>query len=488
MKEINRIMVTSEQEIINTIKIAKDCHKTVHCYSAGFNWGYGTCSPIDENSLHLDLSNMNAIKSFDKDLGILTIEPGVTQGLLFDYLKKNNLDFYVPTTGAGRRGSIVGNALERGIGIAPIQDHASSILSVRGILSDGSIYESALKEIDPKLADCFNWGIGPNLDKMISQSSWIIVTEVSLQLKRKSECIDLILMPFSDKEFEQIISCIQKIMSEDEGHIGSIKIFNRKQILNETNSKINQMIFKNHEWFMTIVIYSHSITRLSLLKLYKSKIQKYSQQKITVFNEKKINLTIFFMSLFPSSIMGQNLAKLKDFKEVLKLSNGEVSEVGLKALDGQFDYSKNDVFDFKNFKRELIWLSPICPLDPISATRLLSFIKNLEHHDHFKFNTLTWTVVNQRTLALVIPIIYEKCHETSFWEWYKELHLKLKAQGFIPYRFHNQMMETVRSQLLPRYFIHIDKFEKAMDPESILFNGRYSNRVRSSSINLAILK
>lgn len=64
----------------------------------------------------LDLSRMDRLLDIDAELGLVTLEPGVTQKQLFDYLSSRNLNFFVPTTGAGPTASLVGNALERGFG------------------------------------------------------------------------------------------------------------------------------------------------------------------------------------------------------------------------------------------------------------------------------------------------------------------------------------------------------------------------------------
>lgn len=463
----------SEKDIIQAIRQAQETNRSIHCFSAGFNWGYGTNAAVDNQAIYLDLSQMNQIISFDKDLGILKIEPGVTQGELQTFLEKNHYDYHVPNNGAGHRASIMGNALERGFGIAPLQDHASSILSIRGVLSDGSIYESALKEIDPQLADCFSWGVGPQLDKMVSQSSWIIVTEMSLQLKKRQECTDIMLLTFSEVQLGQVILMLQNLMSEMEGSIGSIKIFNRKQVINNNDSIINRMFFSQDEWFLTIVVYSHSITRNSIIKLTKKRIRQFLNAKISIFNSGKIHFLTKVFSLIPGSKSSEHFFKIKDLNEMMNLARGRTSEVGFKALDVEFDYLKNEQFDFTKFDKKLVWFSPICPLNPVRAIHLINLVRNLNGQSEFKFKTYTWTILNQRTLALVMPIVYEQDKNENFWKWYKKIHIEMKKEGFIPYRFHNEMMPTLREELLPLYYGHVNKFENAMNPNSLILKGRY---------------
>jgi 4-cresol dehydrogenase (hydroxylating) len=92
----------------------------------------------------------------------VTVEPGVTQQILYDYLERNRLAFLVPATGAGPHCSLVGNALERGYGITPYADHFSAVTAIEAVLPNGRIYRSALSELGGGTVDrAFKWGIGP---------------------------------------------------------------------------------------------------------------------------------------------------------------------------------------------------------------------------------------------------------------------------------------------------------------------------------------
>jgi FAD/FMN-containing dehydrogenase len=222
---------TSENEVLQILQDAKAKSLSVHPFSGGHNWGYGEDISLNPANYKINFSKMNKIIGFDTDFGLLRIQPGVTQKDLENFLIQNNLDYYVPNTGAGGRGSILGNALERGFGIAPIQDHASSIVSLKGFLADGSVYESTLKEIDSTLAECFQWGIGPQLDLLASQSSWIIITEVTIQLVKKFERTDILIASFADKQIGAVVETLRGLTQALPGNIVSIKILNRKLYL-----------------------------------------------------------------------------------------------------------------------------------------------------------------------------------------------------------------------------------------------------------------
>ena len=124
----------SEAQVVKIVQIASRYKVPLYAISTGHNWGYGTSLPVTENCVIVDLSRMNRILQMDPELGLITLEPGVTQGQLFEYLSTAKLNFFVPTTGAGPTASIVGNALERGFGMTPETDHFAAVASVRALL------------------------------------------------------------------------------------------------------------------------------------------------------------------------------------------------------------------------------------------------------------------------------------------------------------------------------------------------------------------
>jgi FAD/FMN-containing dehydrogenase len=128
----------SEADVAGIVRIANNCQVPLYTISTGHNWGYGSALPVRDGCVILDLSRMDRILDMDVELGLVTLEPGVTQKQLYDYLESRNLNFFVPTTGAGPTASIVGNALERGFGMTPEEDHFRAITSIRAVLPNAS--------------------------------------------------------------------------------------------------------------------------------------------------------------------------------------------------------------------------------------------------------------------------------------------------------------------------------------------------------------
>ena len=93
-------------------------------FSIGRNVGYGGAAPRVPGSLGIDMGrNMNKILNVDVDGAYALVEPGVTYFDLHDYLVNNGLRdklwIDVPDLGGG---SVLGNAVERGVGYTPYGD------------------------------------------------------------------------------------------------------------------------------------------------------------------------------------------------------------------------------------------------------------------------------------------------------------------------------------------------------------------------------
>lgn len=110
--------VPDVQEIM---KLCNEFKIPVWPFSVGRNVGYGGAAPRVPGSVGLDMGrNMKKILNVDVEGAFALVEPGVTFFDLHDYLVKNNLRdrvwLDVPDLGGG---SILGNAIERGVGYTP---------------------------------------------------------------------------------------------------------------------------------------------------------------------------------------------------------------------------------------------------------------------------------------------------------------------------------------------------------------------------------
>ncbi|GAA6003646.1 FAD-binding oxidoreductase [Rhodotorula paludigena] len=153
--------------------------------SVGRNLGYGGSAPRVPGSLVIDLGRrMNKVLAVDEKAANCLLQPGVTYIALYEELKRRGLGdklwVDVPDLGGG---SVVGNALDRGVGYTPYGDHFAQHCGMEVVLANGEVVRLGMDSMPgSKTGQCFQYGYGPYLDGMFTQSNYGIVTQMGMFL------------------------------------------------------------------------------------------------------------------------------------------------------------------------------------------------------------------------------------------------------------------------------------------------------------------
>lgn len=124
-------------QLTQILRIANEYRIPLWPCGKGKNWGYGSASPAREGAVVLVLERMNKIIDVNETLAYAVIEPGVTYRQLHAHLKERNIHLWLDCTDGPADGSVMGNALERGIGETPYGDHFENICGMEVLLPDG---------------------------------------------------------------------------------------------------------------------------------------------------------------------------------------------------------------------------------------------------------------------------------------------------------------------------------------------------------------
>ncbi len=188
--------VRQQADIAHVLQLANAAGWALWPVSGGRNFGYGTALPVGDDHYLLDLSALKGIR-FDPDSLSATVEAGVTQGELAAALEHAGLDWLVPTTGAGPRGSLIGNALDGGYGLTPVCDHFDALTRLQGWWGNGQAFDHSFAQLGcTGLARSWRAGIGPNPAGLLHQSALGIVGAASIRMQRKPEATRLLLLRF----------------------------------------------------------------------------------------------------------------------------------------------------------------------------------------------------------------------------------------------------------------------------------------------------
>ncbi|MBH5134801.1 FAD-dependent oxidoreductase [Streptomyces sp. HB-N217] len=105
----------------------------LHAFSTGGNWGLGSREPAADGAVVLDLSGLDQIRDIDVAQGWAVVEPGVTQARLATLLAGTERMLNVTVSSAHT--SVVGNALDRGVGLR--HQRVDDLMGLEVVLPDG---------------------------------------------------------------------------------------------------------------------------------------------------------------------------------------------------------------------------------------------------------------------------------------------------------------------------------------------------------------
>jgi 4-cresol dehydrogenase (hydroxylating) len=176
------------EEIQAAMRIAREHSIALWPISRGKNLGYGGSAPLLAGSVVLDLSRMKKI-DYDEANGTVLLEPGVGFYDLYDFLQARGLKHWLSTPG-NSWGSVVGNALDRGVGYTPYGENTSKICGMEVVLADGTLVRTGMGALSGSSTwQLYRYGFGPCWDQLFVQSNFGIVTKMGLWLMPEPESL-----------------------------------------------------------------------------------------------------------------------------------------------------------------------------------------------------------------------------------------------------------------------------------------------------------
>lgn len=453
--------------------------------SSGKNWGYGGATPVSGNVLILDLSRLKRIIEFNAQLSYVVVEPGVTQQDLFDYMRAHDHAFMVPTTGAGPQASLLGNVLERGYGITPIEDHFGSLLGLKAVLPDGRIYQSALRELGGEYSDqVFKWKIGPYLDGLFTQSNLGVVLEGIIGLAPKPENVTQFVVFLADEEFENAVDAVREIKLKLGGIVGGVNLMNKRRLLSMIEShwdreqaldeiRIIEFAKKRDlpDWAMVGALYGPDELVRGGMKVIKECCKGISQKVVSLSRKKYefANKVLKYLPLNNLKLMLSNAGR------ALEILEGTPSRVALplaylknrKGLPpGEFNPDRDGC--------GLMWFAPLIPLDPpVVRDYVQQVAKICLFHDVDPLITLT--AISPRCFDSTVPILFSKDtpgDAAKARKCYDELLRESALMGLFPYRLDIDHMHLFANPEVPAFWLG-QSIKRLLDPHNLLAPGRY---------------
>ena len=149
---------------------------------AGRTHAYGGASPRMAGTVVLDLKRMNRILEVSESDGYALVEPGVSYFDLYEHIQAKGYKLWLDVPDPGW-GSVVGNALDHGVGYTPYGDHFAMQCGMEVVLPNGELVRTGMGAMPGNTTwQLFKYGFGPYLDGMFTQSNFGIVTKMGIWL------------------------------------------------------------------------------------------------------------------------------------------------------------------------------------------------------------------------------------------------------------------------------------------------------------------
>jgi len=483
----------STEDVREIVRIAGEHAIPVYPISRGRNWGYGdACAPVPGSAI-IDMARMNRIHEVNSELAYAVIEPGVTQGQLYEYLEKNNTGLWMDSTGAGPESSLTGNTLDRGFGHTRYGDHFESCCGMEAVLADGRVLNTGFGHYkNAKAGRVFRYGIGPFLDGIFCQSNIGIVTKIGIWLTPRPEdfCFFFCTLP-DKKDLPVVIDRLRPLKLQ--GLLNSaIHIANDLRLLSSRRhfpwdeapdadvispdllSKYRK-IYEMGEWNVAGAITGSRAQVRDVKRRLRRALKPLGW--LAFVGDRKLALgecAARILSRFGYNKLSEQLSVMKPVYEQSKGKPADASLFGTMWRVRNPPAVLPGDRDLHDTNAGLMWLSPVLPAKGRDAVRVMEIAQKV--FDEYRFDLLaTFTMLNERCLVGILNMSFDKTmpEETQrAMACYDAAMQALIEEGYIPYRTGLRGMAKVRSNDDVFWQVASD-IKKALDPGDIIARGRY---------------
>lgn len=492
----------TREQVQECMRVANRHRVPVYPISSGFNWGYGSRVPVASGCALMDLRRMDRIVDFSEELGYITVEPGVTQRQVLEFLHEQGSKLWLDATGSTPDSSLIGNTMERGFGHTPYGDHFAHSCGLEVVLPDGDVLQTGFARFDnARTGPVYRWGMGPTIDGLFSQSNLGIVTRMTVWLMPAPEYFQAYFFRCDEESgLETLIDSLRPLRMNNTirsaSHIGngykvlsSLQQYPWEEMQGQT--PISPELLRQYAKKMNFGAWNGS-GGLYGTKAQVAEARRLIKQalagkvgKLQFLDDRLISFASRFAKPY-RLVTGWDLSRtLELVKPVFGLMKGIPTDKPLastywrkrSAVPGQMDPDRDGC--------GLLWCAPVAPITG-SDVRKLADIASGTLLSHGFEPMMSITLITERALTCVITIAYDRDQEgedAKAMMCYRQLLQKLWSAGYYSYRLGIQSMHEMAGDNGYNRLLH--KLKSTIDPMKILSPGRYEPSLGSASTGAA---
>ncbi|MGW3469513.1 FAD-binding oxidoreductase [Saccharopolyspora sp. NPDC000995] len=196
--------VSDVQSLVRSLH-HRETKAALYPVSQGRNWGFGSKDPVRDDNVVLDLGDLRRIRHLDLDSGSAIVETGVTQGELARCVA--GTPFMLNVTSSSQHSSVIGNALERGVGTR--RQRCDDIAGLEIVLASGQALRIGSWPRDGQDITAYRHELGPGLMPLFFQSNFGIITAAVVRLLPRPDSIRVLRLGFGYRSLPEVVGVLR---------------------------------------------------------------------------------------------------------------------------------------------------------------------------------------------------------------------------------------------------------------------------------------
>ena len=489
----------STEEVQECVRVANRYRVPLYPISSGKNWGYGSRTPVRDGVL-LDLGRLNRIRDCSDELAYVTIEPGVTQRQLHQFLSERGSKLWMDATGASPDCSIIGNTLERGFGHTPMGDHASTSCGFEVVLPNGDKITTGFGQFESACTiPISRAGVGPALDGLFLQSNFGIVTSMTVWLMPAPEHFEAFFFLCDDPHgLGAIVDALRPLklsgILRNVMHIGNdYKVvaasgaFPWKKVGpgGIIDAAMMAELRRTHgiaAWSGAGALYGTRAQVRDAKRLVKRALAGRVNE-LRFVDDRRLQLLTRFAK--PLSVLARRdltrlLGVLRPVYDLLKGIPTD-STLGTAYWRKPSGVPKDGNLDPDRDGCGLLWCSPVVPMTGSALSEVTNLATEVLLNQGFE-PQMSVSLATDRMAICVITITYDRSSpgaDEAAMRAYATLSERLQSRGYPLYRRNVAAMNSTDQS--PAYAALLRDLKAAVDPNAILAPGRYEPALVATS-------
>ena len=491
---------SSVEEVQHIVRLANKYKCKIFPCSRGNNWGYGGNNFIDTDTVVVVLERMNRILEVNEKLAYAVIEPGVTYEQFNYYLKQQGYRLWIDCTDGPPLGSVVGNALDRGIGETPYGDHFGSLCGMEVVLPNGEVIHTggSSPHHPVKTWHTHKWGLGPYIEGLFTQANFGIVTRAGIWLLPEPEAYNSYIFELAN--FENLGPVIDRFRTLALQGIVSSKLHLVSDFVSLTilTQKMKETLAPGHIkkeeleklrrkfgfalWSGGAALYGNKEQVLIQKKILKRELGPYG--RILMFSDTSVRWLETLLSTCKKSsllkkiverLSGRSLTMMQAIPYVHGILKGIPTNYFLNHsyFKLSLDRPSEDV-DPGRDGVGLTWFAPILPFTSEDVVPYLTESRTIFEKYGFDFY-MAMIMLNPRSIICLMGIIFDKINPEEVrkaQELYDEIFDKMNSHNYQQYRTGIACWDRIwrESPELSEFYSLI---KNTIDPNQILAPGKY---------------